>query len=140
MRNPDVDTISRPRRSANMRRIKSKDTKPEMAVRRLIHGLGYRYRLHCHDLPGKPDLAFANRRKAIFVHGCFWHQHGSCVDSHIPKSRRAYWVPKLQNNRKRDIENYHRLRDLKWKYLVLWECEMENPKSLKKKIEKFLSP
>ena len=133
-----MDTISRRRRSANMRRIRSKDTEPEMLVRRLIHGLGYRYRLHRSNLPGKPDIVFSKLHRVIFVHGCFWHQHGSCVDSHIPKSRRAYWVPKLQNNRKRDIENYRRLRELRWKYLVLWECEMGNPERLAKKIEKFL--
>ncbi|MGH9449986.1 MAG: very short patch repair endonuclease [Terriglobia bacterium] len=133
-----MDTISRHRRSANMRRIGSKNTKPELLVRRLIHGLGFRYRLHRADLPGKPDIVFSAPRKVIFVHGCFWHQHGLCADSHVPKSRRSYWMPKLQNNRRRDIENYRRLRTLEWKYLVVWECETQNLKQLTKKVGSFL--
>jgi len=133
-----VDTISPKRRSENMRRIRSKDTKPEMAVRRLVHGLGYRYRLHRRDLPGNPDMVFPSRRKVIFVHGCFWHQHGKCIDSHIPKSKRSYWAPKLQQNRERDEKNLTLLRTLGWKHLVVWECEVMASEHLVRRIGKFL--
>ena len=90
-----TDKIDADRRSANMRAIKNKDSKPEMAVRKLVHALGYRFRLHRRDLPGKPDLAFMGRRKAIFVHGCFWHQHADCREGRPPRSKSAYWTPKL---------------------------------------------
>src|SRR5690348_4932801 len=98
-----VDTINRERRSENMRRIRSKGMRPEIVVRSLVHSMGYRYRLHVPELPGKPDLVFPRLKKIIEVRGCFWHQHGSsCIDSHIPKTRRGYWKPKLQTNRNRD--------------------------------------
>lgn len=133
-----MDTVTRESRSANMRRIKSENTKPELVVRRLVYRLGYRYRLHRRDLPGKPDLVFPSQRRVIFVHGCFWHQHGPCSDSRIPKSRRSYWVPKLRANKRRDVRNYRRLRRLNWSYLVVWECQIGRSGNLVKKIEKFL--
>lgn len=133
-----MDTISADRRSENMRRIKSKGMKPEMVVRQMAHGMGYRYRLHAPQLPGKPDLVFPRLKKIIEVRGCFWHQHGSCIDSHVPKSRRDYWCPKLQRNQQRDIDNLQKLRDLGFQVLVLWECEVTKDKRLAKKLQRFL--
>jgi len=124
-------------RSENMRRIKSRDTAPEMMVRRLVHGMGYRYRLHRADLPGKPDLVFAARRKVIFVHGCFWHMHG-CKLSHTPGSNTGYWLPKLARNRKRDAEHAASLKSLGWKRLVIWECELRQLEKVRQRVAKFL--
>jgi len=120
-----------------MAAIRSKDTKPELIVRRLVHAMGYRYRLHQSDLPGKPDLVFSGRRKIIFVHGCFWHLHG-CVFSHVPKSNSAYWTPKLERNRARDVEHLRNLRARGWKCLVLWECELAKSERLHRRLGKFL--
>lgn len=123
-----------------MSRVRSKDTKPELLVRRLVHSLGYRYRLHRKDLPGKPDLVFGPRRKAIFVHGCFWHRHDdpSCKLARAPKSRLEYWGPKLDRNRERDVENLKALQDLDWDVLVLWECELKDLAALTSRITDFL--
>ena len=125
-------------RSELMAAVRSKNTKPELIVRRLVHSMGYRYRLHRADLPGKPDLVLSSKRKIIFVHGCFWHQHG-CRFSHVPKSNAAYWAPKLERNRARDIEHLVNLRALGWKCLVLWECELGKPERLRSRLEKFLA-
>ena len=135
-----MDTISPERRSENMRRIRSKDMKPEMAVRRLVHGMGYRYRLHGAKLPGKPDIVFTRRQKVIFVHGCFWHQHGSkkCPITRKPKSNRDYWLPKLERNRARDIENQKKLRGMGWDCLVIWECQVTGLDALEERIRSFL--
>ncbi|MDQ3812453.1 MAG: very short patch repair endonuclease [Armatimonadota bacterium] len=121
-----------------MRRIHSTGTKPEMLVRKLIHSLGYRYRLHSKQLPGKPDLVFSKRRKAIFVHGCFWHQHPGCKTCHIPKSRQEYWAPKLSRNVNRDRENQRKLREMGWNILVIWECQLKNRQNLIGQIKAFL--
>ena len=121
-----------------MRHIRSKDMKPEMVVRQLVHGMGYRYRLHSPKLPGKPDLVFSRLKKIIEVRGCFWHQHGGCIDSHVPKSRMDYWRPKLLRNQQRDLENLQKLRDLGFRVLVLWECEIAKDKRLAKKLRRFL--
>jgi len=123
-----------------MRQILSKGTKPEMAVRRLAHALGYRFRLHPHTLPGKPDLVFPRLRKTIEVRGCFWHQHKFCIDSHIPKSRIGYWRPKLRRNVVRDRKNLKALRKLGWRVLVVWECEVNTSKveRLTKRLLRFL--
>ena len=126
-------------RSQMMAAVRSKDTLPEMLVRRLVHGMGYRYRLHRADLPGKPDLVFATRRKLIFIHGCFWHQHG-CKFSHLPKSNISYWVPKLERNRMRDASQLEKLAAAGWKCLVLWECELSDSIKLEKRIKRFLGP
>lgn len=134
-----ADTISQARRSENMRRIRSKGMKPEMAVRRLAHALGYRFRLHSSDLPGKPDLVFPRLGKIVDVRGCFWHQHPGCVDSHIPKSRADYWKPKLKGNRMRDKKNLKALTALGWSVLPIWECEVTELKSLTLKLRKFLA-
>ena len=121
-----MDTISPQRRSENMRRIPGKGTVPEMTVRRLVHAMGYRYRLHRKDLPGKPDLVFASRRKTVFVHGCFWHQHPSptCRIVRVPKSNQGYWFKKLEQNRARDVRLQAELRCLGWESLTVWECEI----------------
>jgi DNA mismatch endonuclease (patch repair protein) len=121
-----------------MRRIKSKGMKPELIVRSLVHGMGYRYRLHLQDLPGKPDLVFRSRKKIIEVRGCFWHQHRGCSEAHLPKSRTDYWLPKLARNKQRDKENCKRLLKLGWRVFVVWECEIENTKRLSTTLRKFL--
>ena len=125
-------------RSENMRRIRSKGMLPELAVRSLVHRMGFRFRLHRKDLPGKPDLVFASRRKVIFVHGCFWHAH-DCRVAHTPKSNAAYWGPKLERNRTRDTRNIEALRTAGWKSLVIWECEIRGGRALKKRLKAFLS-
>lgn len=122
-----------------MRRIRSQDTSPEMIVRRLVHGMGYRYRLHVPTLPGKPDLVFPRLKKIIEVRGCFWHQHGKCIDSHIPKSRLDYWRPKLERNVQRDAEHLQKLRAGGFFVLVLWECEVRDEKSLRTRLQRFLA-
>jgi DNA mismatch endonuclease (patch repair protein) len=122
-----------------MRRIKSKGMKPELFVRTMVHNMGYRYRLHSRDLPGKPDLVFRPRKKVIEVRGCFWHQHRGCREAHIPKSRSGYWLPKLAGNRQRDKANYKQLLKLGWRILVVWECEVDNATLLSAKLRKFLS-
>lgn len=139
------DTISKVRRSENMRRIRSQDMKPEMLVRKLSHRLGYRHRLHGKKLPGKPDLVYPGRRKVIFVHGCFWHQHGDpeCKIARRPRSNREYWDPKLDRNMERDLQNQARLREMGWDYLIVWECEAraaqrEGTEVLEPKIKSFL--
>jgi len=122
-----------------MRAIKSKNTKPEMAVRRLVHGMGYRYRLHRKDLPGKPDLTFGPRNKAIFVHGCFWHQHPGCRDARMPAKRLDYWEPKLTANVVRDARNLRLLRRLGWSVAVVWECQVESDVSaVGRRLQRFL--
>lgn len=120
-----VDTLSKHERSKRMGLIQSRDTKPEMVVRRLIHRLGYRYRLHCSDLPGKPDLVFRSRSKVILVHGCFWHMHNGCRNCRMPKSNIDFWRRKLESNRKRDIRNKSALSRMGWNYLVVWECQIK---------------
>lgn len=123
-----------------MRAIRSKDMKPELAVRRLVHGMGYRYRLHRHGLPGRPDMVFASRRKVIFVHGCYWHQHSDpgCKIARRPKSNRDYWLPKLDGNVVRDADNQDRLRELGWDSLVIWECEVRTGEGIEDRIREFL--
>lgn len=127
-------------RSENMRRIKSKGMKPEMLVRRLVHGMGYRYRLHSPALPGKPDLVFASRRKVIFVHGCFWHRHSdpSCPDRREPRSNRDYWRPKLERNRQRDAGHIAALEAAGWSVLVVWECKTRDAAKLAVAVRRFL--
>lgn len=125
-------------RSEMMAAVRSKDTKPEMLVRRLLHRSGYRFRLHRSDLPGKPDIVLSSRKKIIFVHGCFWHQHRHCSFSHVPKSNVSYWAPKLMRNRERDEEHIRALRAAGWKCRVVWECELNKPDRLLRQLSKFL--
>jgi len=121
-----------------MRRVRSKDTAPEMAVRVLAHRLGYRYRLHRPDLPGKPDLVFSGRRKIIFVHGCFWHQHPACKQAERPASNTEYWNRKLARNIIRDERNIAALVAKGWDVLVIWECEIRNKAGLQERLIEFL--
>lgn len=128
-------------RSWTMSRIKAKHTKPEMLVRRLTHSLGFRYRLHSREVPGKPDLVFKKRRKAIFVHGCFWHRHGepSCKLWRSPKSNLEYWGAKLERNVARDKFVQNELQTQGWHSLIIWECELKTPDAVAARIVEFLS-
>lgn len=133
-----ADTFSKNERSAIMRAVKSGDTKPEMLVRRLVHSCGYRYRLHRADLPGKPDLVFAYRRKAIFVHGCFWHGHDCPRGARIPKSNTDYWLRKITRNQERDQANLAALRRQGWTSLIVWECQTKDLETLELCLTDFL--
>jgi DNA mismatch endonuclease (patch repair protein) len=126
-------------RSRIMRAVKSRDTAPELLVRRLAHSMGYRFRLHRKDLPGKPDLVFPGRRKVIFVHGCFWHGHDCARGARAPKRNRSYWLKKINRNRERDQASCARLTDLGWKPLIIWECDLGNETRLKAQVRKFLN-
>lgn len=125
-----------------MAAIKSKGMKPEMVVRSLVHGMGCRYRLHRKGLPGKPDLVFGPRKKVIFVHGCFWHQHSdpACKIARMPKSNTGYWNAKLARNVERDAKNIALLETAGWKVLTIWECETKETERLKEKLKAFLLP
>lgn len=118
--------------------VRSKNTKPEMAVRRLVHGMGYGYRLHRRDLPGKPDLVFAGRHAVVFVHGCFWHRHEDCSAARLPKSREDFWVAKLEANRERDARNVDALSSAGWRVMVVWECETKDGPALAARLHRFL--
>lgn len=118
-----MDTVDQVTRSRMMGQIRGKDTKPELIVRRIAHRLGYRYRLHCPDLPGRPDLVFIGRRKVVFVHGCYWHRHEGCRYAYSPKSNVEFWAQKFENNERRDVAVLVRLRNDGWEPLIIWECE-----------------
>lgn len=135
-----ADTLTPEARTKQMSLVRSKDTKPEMLVRRLVYGMGYRYRLHDKRLPGSPDLVFRGRRKVIFVHGCFWHRHTdpNCKLARMPKSRQDFWGPKLEGNRDRDERNCEALNREGWQQMVVWECECGQTEQLKNKIRGFL--
>ena len=137
-----TDTLTVAARSERMGRIRAKDTKPELVVRRLLHGLGYRYRLHRRDLPGVPDIVFGRLRKVVFVHGCFWHRHpdSRCRLARLPKSRLDFWRKKLEGNRRRDEENEARLKALGWNILIIWECQIKDTPSLKMRLTNYLGP
>lgn len=134
-----MDRVAPSKRSEIMSRVRSKDTGPEMVVRRLVHSLGYRYRLHSKKLPGKPDLTFTGKKKVIFVHGCFWHYHEDCKIAHLPKSNLDIWKPKLEGNKCRDLRNQKELLELGWEFIVIWECELNNIEMISKRIRMFLS-
>jgi len=133
-----ADVFSVKKRSLVMSRIRSRNTAPEMAVRRLIYGMGFRYRLYAPDLPGKPDLVFRKDRKVIFVHGCFWHCHSACIDGHSPKTNTGYWRSKLARNKTRDRKSVRSLRKLGWDVIVVWECEIRDIGVLQKRLRGFL--
>lgn len=124
-----------------MAAIRGKDTKPEMTVRRLIHGMGYRYRLHRKELPGKPDIVFVSRRAVIFVHGCYWHQHPdpACKSAHVPKSNLDFWNAKFDRNKARDERHRAALEAQGWRVLTIWECEVKDLSTLAEKIKLFLT-
>jgi DNA mismatch endonuclease (patch repair protein) len=134
-----MDTLSPQERSERMSRVRSKDTKPELVVRRLVHRLGFRYRLHDRKLPGQPDMVFAGKKSVIFVHGCFWHRHKDCSLCRLPKSKLEFWKPKLEENRRRDSRNERKLRKEGWRVLVVWECEVADHEGLKSRILEFLN-
>jgi DNA mismatch endonuclease, patch repair protein len=135
-----MDKLTAGQRSANMARIRSEDTAPELLLRRMLHRLGYRFRLHRRDLPGKPDLVFAGRRKVIFVHGCFWHQHPGCREGRVPGSHQDYWAPKLKRNQQRDAAAQAALKEQGWQYLVLWECDLKDAAAAVVRAKRFLGP
>jgi DNA mismatch endonuclease, patch repair protein len=135
---PAMDILNQRERSLRMALIRSRNTKPELAVRSLVHKLGYRFRLHRPDLPGRPDLVFASRSKVIFVHGCFWHLHSGCRNNRPPKSRLKYWRPKLQQNANRDKRTARELQRQGWRPLIIWECEIADMRMLELRIRKFL--
>jgi DNA mismatch endonuclease (patch repair protein) len=120
-----------------MARVRDRNTKPELAVRRLLHSLGYRFRLHRDDLPGRPDIVLPRYKKAIFVHGCFWHGHG-CRSGQLPKSRLEFWAPKIEENRARDARNFDDLRRAGWSIGVVWECQTRNFALLEDSVRSFL--
>ena len=133
-----ADTVSPEARSRIMARVKSKGMKPEIKVRRLLHGLGYRYRLHRADLPGRPDLVFSSRRKVIFVNGCFWHRHDGCPRVRIPATNREYWIGKLDRNHARDARNVALLQEQGWAVLTVWECELRDLPATAERLVAFL--
>ncbi|MGY4816642.1 very short patch repair endonuclease [Pseudomonas chlororaphis subsp. piscium] len=133
-----MDRLTPKHRSWLMSRIGSKDTKPELAVRRLVFSMGYRYRLHYKCLPGSPDLVFLGPKKVIFVNGCFWHGHFGCRDGHLPKSRVEFWRAKIDRNRERDQENIASLEANGWQVLTIWECELKEIETLANRLNEFI--
>ena len=122
-------------RSRNMAAIKSKNTKPEIKVRQLLHSMGYRFRLHMKDLPGNPDIVLKKYKTVIYVNGCFWHRHPNCKYASTPKTRTSFWSQKFQSNVERDNKNYIKIKNLGWKYIVVWECELKNKSDLVEKLK-----
>lgn len=134
-----MDIVSSEKRSRMMAGIKGKNTKPEMLVRRLVHKMGFRFRLHRKDLPGSPDLVFPRLRKVIFVHGCFWHRHPGCKFAYTPKSNIRFWTEKLEANTRRDALALQALDALGWEVLIAWECEVSNLPALEHRVKSFLA-
>ena len=134
-----TDIWTKAKRSKVMSNIRSKDTKPEKLVRTLLHNEGFRFRLHRKDLPGKPDITLPKYKSVIFVHGCFWHNHSKCIDGKIPKTNTAFWKNKISKNIERNENNIKNLKQLGWKVLIVWECEVENNiNKIRGKINRFL--
>jgi DNA mismatch endonuclease Vsr len=133
---PDVsDAVRR-----TMRANKGKNTNPELAVRSILHSMGYRFRIHVRGLPGTPDVVFPSRRKAVWLHGCFWHAHEECRFATVPKTRADYWVPKLARNRERDAQHVLQLNYMRWESMVVWECEMKDLEAVRSRLRDFLGP
>ena len=120
-----------------MGRVRSRNSRPELCVRKIVFALGYRYRLHARDLPGVPDLVFRSRKRVIFVHGCFWHRHANCALARMPKSRIDFWETKLEGNRKRDEKNRKALSREGWKVLTIWECQLKHTARLEGRLGRF---
>lgn len=133
-----ADVLTPKQRSFNMSRIRGKDTKPEIIVRRLVHRLGYRFRLHQRKLPGCPDIVLARHRKVIFVHGCFWHMHNCRYGKVEPATRRKFWRDKLEANKERDRKNRHKLRSQGWGILTIWECQTKKQEKMISRVVDFL--
>ena len=134
-----MDTVTKSQRSNNMSRIRSKNTKPEMLVRKKLFEAGIRYRIHVKDLAGKPDIAIKKYKLIIDVKGCFWHGHEGCKYSNTPKSNKSYWVPKIKKNKKRDIDNYKKLTEMGYKVFIIWECETKDKTQFIKRIKNITS-
>ncbi len=132
-----MDVFEREKRSQIMSRISGKDTKPELIVRSLLHKMGYRFRIHRSDLPGKPDITLPKHKKVIFIHGCFWHGHKGCSRSKRPETNRLFWERKLNGNILRDKANITKLRELGWGVLIIWTCEIKEQTILKEKLVSF---
>ena len=134
-----MDKISRQARSRNMSAIRGSNTKPEIRVRSILHSMGFRFRLHQSDLPGKPDIVLRKRNTVIFVHGCFWHRHLNCRNSTTPKTNKDFWMRKFSDNTERDSRNQKLLELMGWRVLIIWECETADTVQLKKIISEFFS-
>ncbi len=135
-----ADSLTRAQRSARMRKIRNRDTTPELLVRRSLHALGYRFQVSGRGMPGQPDIVFRRRRKVIFVHGCFWHSHEGCSIAHIPKTRQDYWRGKFEANKVRDRQELVDLETLGWTSFIVWECETAKMPELLAKLTNFLGP
>lgn len=135
---PPMDSLPPAARSENMSRIRSRDTQPELRVRRALHAMGYRFRLHRRDLPGRPDIVLPKYRTVVFVHGCFWHRHPGCPNAAEPKTRAEFWRRKFEANVARDAKARAELERAGWKVVVIWECETENPETLDRVIRERL--
>ena len=133
-----TDHVDSSKRSAMMAAVRSKNTSPELAVRKLIHSMGYRYRLHGSGLPGKPDLVFAGKRKVIFVHGCFWHRHRGCAKASTPKTRVDFWQTKFDRNVARDKKTVRSLKRLGWQVSTIWQCELKDAARVARRLNEFL--
>lgn len=133
-----MDVFSGKKRSQIMSRVSGRNTKPELLVRSLLHNMGYRFRLHRNDLPGKPDITLPKYKKVIFVHGCFWHSHLNCPRSKRPTTNEKFWREKLDKNMKRDKASVNKLQELGWDVLVVWTCEMKDTENLKNKLFSFI--
>ena len=134
-----TDVFSKQKRSWIMSRVKGRDTKPEILVRSLVHRMGFRFRLHRPDLPGKPDIVLPRHGKVIFIHGCFWHGHKRCSKSKRPNSNNDFWNRKLNGNIKRDRQFHRELKRMGWNVLVVWECETRKPNELLRKLRRYLN-
>ena len=134
-----ADTRTPEQRSRIMASVGSRDTGPEKTVRKLLHGMGYRYRLHVSNLPGRPDIVLPRYRKVIFIHGCFWHGHLGCSKSGRPKSNVSYWNEKIERNRQRDSSAVRSLHNLEWNVLVIWQCQLRDIERLRKRIERYFA-
>jgi DNA mismatch endonuclease, patch repair protein len=133
-----MDTVSRAFRSWVMSRVRSENTSPELAVRSLLHRMGFRFRLHAKALPGHPDIVFRSRRRVVLVHGCYWHRHPGCRNARTPRSHLDFWLPKFEANRRRDLAVRRKLRKMGWKVLILWECEVKAEARLESRLRAFL--
>lgn len=133
-----MDTVSKEKRSEVMSKVRAKNTKPEIIVRKLLHNNGFRFSLHRKDLPGKPDICLRKYKTVIFVHGCFWHDHKNCANARMPKSNQDYWVPKIKRNAERDNKHKADLKKMGWNVMTVWECELKNQDKLARKLKEKL--
>jgi DNA mismatch endonuclease (patch repair protein) len=134
-----VDRVSKERRSWNMSRIRGRDTQPELLVRSVLHRMGFRFRLHARDLPGRPDIVLPKWQRIIFVHGCFWHRHPGCAQAYEAKSRKRFWRQKFEGNATRDRRVCAKLRRMGWKVSIIWECQTKKEATLKRKVSAIVS-